>query len=726
VCQCHDATIAGRTGEGRPRCYNLKQLRVSVEYSWDWRVLFLLLPGVAVSASIPGSVAIRVLWGVIGCAALPAASVLPWAMFGAYRPWLGFLTLIVTTTACLIVGWRCGSLPGTDASLRTDSWPDVWAFLLVVPVALSWGASHPWPRQWNGVYMQTLQMGEWLHAHGRFPTPEEIGHRYTNSAYLYPPLFHATAALVAVWGRSALVTWAAIVGKVGLFGLAGTVAVVLRLVGLQGASHAAGSAAAIGLALAWQPDSQLFWVLAELQQDSLLLAVVGLMLAHGLNPNTAAQRTLGGEWPAWCTVALIGWVRPYFVPFATVWLLFVFAASRRAQRQEAGPTSKPGAHFRELGKPALACVAGLGWCAFLFVRYGSLLYPFLLGPLTGYAAAHSEVESFFQKTGFYPRTTLEYLSDAIITDPSLPFVVRISMTPSLIAPLTLFLAAVATTAGLASSRSRFVTMACAGWVFGGFLFWIALPAGSSWKPLFLVLPVLYGLAGTAVGSLLSLARSSSHFLASVPWVASVVCAGAYLLAGRDHRSFGREWKGWVAQPRSLSASFEDQYGAKVARFTEMLRQARIDPASIVMFNVEHSGLLFVFGPGTPLWEMADYRGGLYDWHMAATPEQLAREIRASGHRLLFAPGTGYLEDWHRTWASKLAERAPEWLTRLLLGEKGVVPYRVVWNIHWRDGADVIVYDLTQPTEAAVLELTPEVSESRGTHEREESRDGRQE
>jgi hypothetical protein len=470
--------------------------------------------------------------------------------------------------------------------------------------------------------------------------------------------------------------------------------------GLQGACHAAGSAAAIGLALAWQPDSQLFWVLAELQQDSLLFAVIGLLLVHGLSSSR-------GSWAAWPAVALIGWVRPYFVPFAAAWLLFLFAASRKSGR--------PLVHLRELGKAVLAGVAGLAWCGFLFVRYGSLLYPFLGGPLTGYAAAHSGEETLFQSGGFYHRTILEYLSDAVITEPSLPFLIRISMTPSLIAPLTLFLAAAAITVGLALSRSRSVSTALACWVLGGFLFWLALPAGNSWKPLFLLLPVLYGLAGTAVGWMLSIACRPSRFLIWVPWVAAATCAGAYLLAGRDHNSFGREWKGWIAPPRSLAASFEDQYGPEVARFTEMLRKAKIDPASIVMFNVEHSGFLFVFGPGTPLWEMAEYRGGLYDWHTAATPEQLERVIRASGRRLLFAPDRVYLEDWHRNWAAKLAKRAPEWLTRVLLGEAGSVPYRLVWSVHGPEGAEhLMVYDLAQPPEAGAAPYLTIIATTRTT------------
>jgi hypothetical protein len=276
------------------------------------------------------------------------------------------------------------------------------------------------------------------------------------------------------------------------------------------------------------------------------------------------------------------------------------------------------------------------------------------------------------------------------------------MTPSLIAPLTLVLAGTALAAGLAFSRSRFVMMALAGWTFGGFLFWFILPAGGSSKPLYLLLPALYGLAGTAVAWTLSAVCWSSRFLAWVPWVASVTCASAYVLAGRDHRSFGTEWKGWLAPPRSLAASLEDQYGVEVVRFSEMLRKAKIDPASIVMFNVEHSGLLFLFGPGTPVWEIAEYRGALYDWHMAATTDQLASVIRASGYRLLFAPPTDYLRDWHRRWASKLAERAPELLTRLLLRKKGGVPYRVVWIVHWSGAPDVIVYDLTQPAEALHL------------------------
>ncbi len=670
-----------------------------MDYSWDGRALLLLLPGLAVSLSVPGTVAIRLLWGVLGSAALPAASVLPWALCGAYRPWLGFLTLIVLSTGWLIVGWRRGSLPLTDPTLRKDPWPDVWAFLLVLPVAVSWGASHPWPRQWNGAYLMTLQMGEWLHTHGRFPTPEEIGHRYTISPALYPPLCHATAALAAFWGKSALVTWAAIVGKAGLFGLAGAIAVILRLSGLQGASHAAGSAAAVGLALAWQPDSELFWLLTELNQDSLLFPVVGLLLAHGLVPSTVNPLTQRDRGTAWCAVALIGWVRPYFVPFAAGWVLSVLAGGMRARRREVEPTGRLRPLVPQLGKAALAGVVGLSWCAFLFVRYGSLLYPFQFGPLRGYAAAHSEVESFFQKTGLYFRTVWENLANAIVTQQDVPFLFRISMTPSLIAPLTLFLAGAALVTGLAISRSRFVSMALLTWTLGGFLFWLVLPAGGSAKPLYLLLPV------SAVGWTLTAVSRSSPFLVWVPWVASVTCASGYVLAGCDHRSFGREWRGWVAPPRSLAASFEDQYGVEVTRFTTMLRAGTIDPASIVMFNVEHSGLLFLFGPGTPVWEIAEYRGALYDWHIATTPDQLAGAIRASGYRFLFAPPTDYLKIWHRRWASKLRERAPELLTRLLLGRRGGVPYRVVRTVHWSGAPDVIVYDLAQPAEVGTSHET---------------------
>ncbi|HKC10823.1 MAG TPA: hypothetical protein VKI41_02065 [Vicinamibacteria bacterium] len=116
-------------------------------------------------------------------------------------------------------------------------------------------------------------------------------------------------------------------------------------------------------------------------------------------------------------------------------------------------------------------------------------------------------------------------------------------------------------------------------------------------------------------------------------------------------------------------------------------------------------MLFLFGPGTPVWEIAEYRGALYDWHIATTPDQLAGAIRASGYRFLFAPPTDYLKIWHRRWASKLRERAPELLTRLLLGRRGGVPYRVVRIVHWSGAPDVIVYDLAQPAEVGTSHET---------------------